>query len=386
MKSVIGIIYDTNFDEDQINGACGGSETWAIQLSKELVTNGYSVIVFRQGDWQISNCLVEYCPIHMFDYICERIHFDSIIFSRNIDDLYYKIIESKCCDNIYVQAHEIYIWKNGLYNEKFDYKIDNEKYPEIKKFIALSDFHKDALTYYCNIPQEKIEIIGNGCDTSTFKEIDESNGDVNKSIEHSILWTSCFPRGCDILIDDIMPLVKKEIPDFIVKICGYIDVIPEQYRNRNDVEIVGFNLTKAEYYNELRKTACWFYPCVTGETFNISVLDAVINNCDIISPMLHGTNYTLSPFMPFAMKNKFGTGETKNKNYDWGSYTTDKSSEEYNEACQEAANMIIDSIKNYYDIERIKIRQSIKRYVLQTHNWKEVANRWKIVMNKNGKQ
>ena len=376
MKKTICIIYDVEFNENDINGACGGSETWAIQISKEFVRQGYNVIMVRPGDWVLTDNGVEYVPSHLLEYKINSQYFEAVIFSRNIDiDRYKMIVESKCTKQIYIQAHEIYIWKDGIYNLKYDYNYMCKHYPDITKYIALSDFHKQALNYYCNIPLDKIEIIGNAADTDIYYKIDKELGDVNK-IEKSILWTSCFGRGADILIDDILPMVKQYIPDFKVKICGYVDVMPDEYKNRNDVKIVGFNLTKEEYYKELRKTPCWFYPCVTAETFNIAALDAVLNNCDIVSPMLHGMEYSMKPFKPLGMEHKFGTGETLNKNYDWGTYHTDKNSVEYNKACQEAARMIIESYGNYHEPIRNKVRKSFKNYILQEHSWQNVVKKW----------
>ena len=382
MKKNIGIIYDSEFDEPLINGACGGSETWAIQISKEFVKQGFNVYMFRPGGWILSDGGVEYVPSDMLEYKINSTKFEVIIFSRNIDKRRYDlIVNSGCTDKIYVQSHEIYIWKDGIYNERFDYHMYKSEFPKITKFIALSDFHKTALNYYCNIPLDEIEIIGNGCDTDVFRDIDSVRGDVNELRERPfILWTSCFGRGGDILIDDILPIVKRGIPNIKVKICGYVDTLPSQYRNRDDVEIVGFNLTKEQYYNELRKSLCWFYPCVTAETFNISVLDAVINNCEIVCPMLHGTEHTLRPFKPFGMKHVFGTGETLNKDYDWGGYRTDKSSKEYQEACVEAANMIFVAHEQYHTDVRKKIRKSMKNYVLQEHSWQNVVKKWRNLL------
>jgi hypothetical protein len=46
MKKVIGILYDSNFNENSFYTGCGGSETCAIQISKEFVSRGYYVIIF----------------------------------------------------------------------------------------------------------------------------------------------------------------------------------------------------------------------------------------------------------------------------------------------------------------------------------------------------
>lgn len=388
MQKVIGIVYDEKFEEEMINGACGGSETWAIQLSKAFTKLGYHVIVFRKGSWIFSESNVEYISLEFFDHKINTIKFEAIIFSRNIDkERYNKILNSGSTKNIYIQAHETYIWENGIYEDKFEYYDENgvERYPEIKKYIALSTFHKNALHNISNIPLDRIEIIGNGCNIDIFENFDKEHGDVNNKIEHAILWSSCIPRGADILVDDILPLIKEEIPDFKVRICGYQNgdnVIPKRFLNRDDVELIGFNLTKEQYYSELRKTGVWFYPCVVAETFNIACLDAVINNCHIVSPMLHGVGHILSPFKVYAMDYTFGTGETKDNDYSWifKQYIVDKESEEYKKACQQAALMIISNIINYYNPINFQIRKAMKSYVLETHTWELVALKWKNLM------
>ena len=384
MKKIIGILSTPHFEESDINGACGGSETWAIRLSQEFERSGCHVIIFREGeDYTYSPTGVEYVPLEFMDFKLQTQHFDTFIFSRNIDfEIYDKIIKYECADKIYVQAHEIYVWKNGIYNERFDYENDFAHVSKIEKFIALSDFHKSALTYYCGIPADKISIIGNGCDTDVFWDNYNDEYALNDCKDRgSIIWSSCFGRGADILIDDILPIIHRKWPQFKVKICGYVDVVPDKYKNRPDVELIGFNLTKKQYYDALCGTCCWFYPCVTGETFNISALDAVINNLDVVSPMLHGMEHTFGPFRVFGMQNKFGSGETKDKNYDWGSYQTDKNSDEYKRACQEAADMIIDFVTNYEKPERVKIRTALKNYILENYTWAHVVEKWKKELN-----
>lgn len=390
MKKIIGIIYDEKFDECMIDGACGGSETWAIQIAKYFVRAGYAVVMFRPGSWTISNSFVEYSSQQLFKHKIETTKFEAIIFSRNIDKTRYNnILESGCTKNIYVQAHETFIWENGIYEDKFEYYDENgeERYPEIKKFIALSKFHKNALHSISNIPLDRIEIIGNGCNIDLFENFDKEHGDVNSNIENAILWSSCIPRGADILVDDILPLIKEEIPEFKVKICGYQNgdnIVPKRFLDRDDVELLGFDLTKEQYYSELRKTGVWFYPCIVAETFNIACLDAVINNCDIVSPMLHGVEHVLGPFKSFSMTYLFGTGETKDNDYAWifKPYIVDKESDEYKKACQQAANMIVKSIKNYYDCTNIQIRKALKSYILETHTWELVVDKWKILFEK----
>lgn len=373
MKKTIGIYYEASFEESSFETGCGGSETWCIQIAKEFLNRGYHVVIFRNGDWIFSPAGVEYVPIELFPSRIEYQSFDAMIFVRMLGAAYELVVNTGCASTIFVQSHDMFIWKDGLYNERLNWLEDADRFQNVDKFIALTNFHKKELMDYNNIPEDMIVVIGNGIDNDVFNKVDSLYTEIN-TLDRSILWTTAFGRGGDILIDDVLPLVKYEIPEFKVHICGYADVVPEKYKNHPDVVFLG-TLSKEEYYMEFRQHACWFLPCVTVEDFGICALEAIMSNCHIVSPWLHGMDDTLKPFRNLRMIYQFGDGDT-NGGYHYGGYTTDKESDEYKNACQEAATMIITAYREYHNKTNVAFRKSMKNYVLQTHTWSNVVDKW----------
>ena len=369
MKKVIGIYYNTKFSEISFETGCGGSETWAIQISKEFVKRGYHVVIFSQyEDWYFFNSGVEYVPLYLYESRIQYQKFDYFIFVRSLDESYDTFVKYNDCTNIYLQSHDMFIWKDGIYNEKFNYEVNN-RFNKIAKFIALTNFHKWELMTYNNIPEDKIEIIGNGLDSDIFNNVDKE--EIEK--DHSILWTTTFGRGGDILVNDIMALVLKAIPDFEVHICCYDDMVPEDIKLNPHVKFLG-TLYKEDYYREFKKHCCWFLPCVVVEDFGICAGEAAMCECDIISPFKHGMKDVCWALTSLKMQNEFKVLETDN--YHYSEYRLDMTDEEYKKTCQEAAYKIIDSIKNYNNEDRKKIRQICKNFIMKEHTWNNVVNKW----------
>ena len=373
MKKVIGVLYDANFNEESFETGCGGSETWAIQISKEFTRKGYHVIIFsRYEDWYIYKSGVEYVPIDFFEERIKYQYFNAFIFVRSLDEFYDTFVKNNNCENIYIQSHDQFIWMNGIYNERLDFEDDNvvNRFNKVKKFVALTDFNKWELMTYNHIPEDKIAVIGNGLDSDIFNEINKTP---KPKIDHSILWTSAFGRGGDILVHGILPIVKKTFPDFKVYICGYGDDVPDNVKDNPDVIFLG-TLTKEEYYKEFRKHACWFLPCVVVEDFGICAGEAAMCECDIISPFKHGMKDVCWAMTSLKMENEFKIVESDG--YHFGTYELNMSDEELNNTFKEAAYKIIDSIGNYYNKDRIRLRNVCKDFIMKEHTWNNVTNKW----------
>ena len=373
MKKVIGIYYNANFSEESFETGCGGSETWVIQISKEFIKHGYHVIVFSQYEtWILNNSGVEYVPLFLYESRIQYQNFDYFIFVRSLDEAYDTFVKYNNCENIYIQSHDMFIWKDGIYNEKFNYEDINNRFDKVKKYIALTEFHKWELMTYNNIPEDQIEIIGNGLDSDIFNKVD--NEEIKK--DHSILWTTTFGRGGDILVNGVMPLVLKSIPDFEVHICGYNDMVPNDIKLNPHVKFLG-TLSKEDYYREFKKHCCWFLPCVVVEDFGICAGEAAMCDCDIISPFKHGMKDVCWVFESLKMKSEFKVVESDN--YHYSTYQLDMTNEEYSHVCHEAAFKIINSIKFYDNEYRKKIRKICKDFIMKEHTWNNVVNKWETL-------
>ena len=368
MRKVIGIYYNAEFTEKSFETGCGGSDTWVIQIAKEFTRQNYHVIVFCDcKDWVITTNGVEYVPIEYFERRCEYQHFDYFILTRLINEHIYNTVVETGCKNIYIQSHDMFIWHNELYDECYIY--NPEKYPYLK-YIALTDFHKWELNEYNKIPYGKIEVIGNGIDSDIFDNVDE----FNPIKDNSILFPTVYSRGGGILVENILPKVIKSIPDFKVNLCGYSQNFPEHVRNNPNVNILGM-LSKKDYYKEFMKHKVWFLPCVVPEDFGLCACEAAMCGCEIVSPFEHGMKDVCYPFVNLAMKNKFKVKDTGW--YHYSRYELDMDEKTFENTCQEAADMIIDSINNYYFPNRVRLRESFKNFIIKTHTWKNVVDKWK---------
>ena len=385
MKKTIGILYESKFSESSFETGCGGSETWAIQLSKTFVKNGYHVIIFNANDeWNLTQSLVEYRPLSLFAYTCTHQHFDYFIFTRNIGQFYNILVENNCADHIYVQSHDMFIWCDGLYNHKYDWNKDRERFNKIEKFIALTEFHKEELHQHNNIPYEMISIIGNGLDSDVYNKVFEEYGKFTMNTQlkidsnHIIFWTSAFGRGGDILVEDVFPLVKSQCEDAQVYICGYADLVPESIKNTEGVKFLG-TVSKEEYYKIFFDADCWFLPCVVVEDFGICAAEALMCYCDIISTFEHGMKDVLYPFTGLKMNYEFGKATTDK--YHYGTYDIDKTSLEYKKACNEAASMILESFRTHKTPEKKTFKEIARKTVLYIHTWQNVVDKWIALFN-----
>lgn len=368
MRKVIGIYYKANFNESSFETGCGGSDTWVIQIAKEFVRHNYHIVVFSEYDsWEITNSGVEYVPIDVFQMRCGYQHFDYFIMTRLISPDVYDTIVNNGCKKIYLQSHDMFIWHYEMYQEKYIY--DPERYPYLE-YVALTKFHKEELHEYNRIPYEKIHIIGNGIDSNIFNYCD------SKPVEkdNSILFPSVYGRGGDILMFHVAPIVRKSIPDFEVNICGYSSNLPHTVWEPTYSNVLG-TLTKEQYYDEFRKHKVWFLPCVVPEDFGLCACEAVMCGCDIVSPFEDGMRDVCSPFVNLKMNNRFNVKD-RNGEYHYSGFELDMRASEFKVSVTEAAERIVDTIQNYYNPDRVKLRQSFKNYILETHNWLNVVNKW----------
>lgn len=362
MKIVIGIVVpgDIEFDETGLEKGIGGSETWAIQIAQALSRKGDYVIVFcKCSYWHFDHTGVEWIPIELLDSRIQYQHFDHIIMSRHYSGFINKIADSKCCDNIVIQSHD---WSVGPFWQLTDstwryvyYEEDEElRHPLVKKFIALSDWHIGSMIKESHIPREMITIIPNGIDPKLFEGID-----LDAERDHHILWSSRPERGCDMLVNDIAPIVRRSIPDFKVEIASY-DPIQDRFKDKEDIIILG-KLNKVDLYREMAKHCCWFYPSIYPETFNITSIESVMCNVDLILPIQHGMATTFEYFKSIGMTNRFM------------SFFVKASKVETDNAIEEAARLIVNSIQRYGRMERRQLRDCMRRYISLNYTWDKIA-------------
>ena len=255
MKKVVGIYCGElsevkPWDEQTIleNGG-GGSETWAVEIARNMQLYGYHVIVFGEPNcWKFCSSGVEYVPYQMFEHRCSYQHFDYFISSRQIREIGHFLK----CPNVYIMAHDISI---HYANSAEDLKLDR-----VKKIGYLSDYHKWALQdWYKNketgeilIPDEQMLKVSNGIDMNLY-----SNWRSYEK-ENMMVWSSRKERGLSYFLKNVFPLIKESVPDFKVKICQYQDGF-DLGELGDGVEFIG-RIGKDELSELQKRSKIWIYP------------------------------------------------------------------------------------------------------------------------------
>jgi len=283
---IIGIycyVPDENFKWDERNyeqGKVGGSEIWAIELSKEFAKRGHDVYVFgnpeTEHNYIVGDNAIKYKNISSFKKICSEIKFDEIILSRTVKPIIDNEIVN--CDNVYIMAHD-----TEIVNYTPDFNIDR-----IKKIFYQSAFQLKVLKEKYNIPENKF--------TKTFQAIDHTLYEKYSNLEkkNKMLFSQGPNRGLRMFMENVFPLIKKEIPDFEVDICSW-------WLEKSDVSSLykqdGVNILNNIPREELIKRQCeskiWVYINHgydseynrNEETFSITTVEnAFAKNACILGP------------------------------------------------------------------------------------------------------
>ncbi len=353
LKKTIGILCPScpPFDHNSLLKGLGGTETWILNMSLQFQRNGYHVIIFNRNNYTYNHPSgVQIYPISFFLSMAEYQYFEHIFILREFNmDIVNYIKNTGCCQNIYYVLHDIRLWKTGhpaIIDIETEFTIydrditDTWAKEHIKKFFFMSSWHYNFNKNY--FPEDKVAIIGNGINFETYEEQERDN---------SILWSSCFDRGLDILIEKLYPKIVQKIPDFKIYVASYDNKLDDKYKNLDYVINLG-SLNKEDLYMEMRKHKAWFFPLTHWETFCITVLENIANDVNIVCPCKFGVYDTLKYFKFFCIQDD---------SYD---------NEEY---CQYVANIITDKILQY---EKYKpIRDMLKFYCQDNYTWEHIYNK-----------
>lgn len=285
MNKTIGIFVGPcclfpTWDETDLNGenkGLGGSEVWVVKIADEFARRGHRVVVFAVPDnHHISNTGVEWVHYSTFQEMTRKQHFDYIISSRRVDELY----EDIPCKNIYLMCHDIVIINCTGPNDT--------KLSMVKKICYQSDFQKKFLAERYQIPETKFLRTFEGIDMEDYADAEN----VSKE-NYMCLSQGLNRRGSDLIIDEILPAIRKEIPDFTIGICGYDDDFSDARYRQNGIKILG-KVTRKELCEEQKKAKIWIYPDhgydgkdsssrINGETFSITTIEnAIAGNACIL--------------------------------------------------------------------------------------------------------
>lgn len=185
--------YEDWADPSVINGI-GGSEEAVVYLSREFTKQGYKVTVFNTcGNLAGEYRGVTYKPLYEFN---PNDTFNIFISWRS--PLPLKNIKAKVR---WAWIHDVPLNPEKEYSEEVLKNVD--------KVVVLSKYHRSLIPM---VPDEKVLISNNGIVPEQFEDLPEKK-------PHTIFWGSSYDRGLHCLLRDIMPIVKKEIPDVKLHVC-----------------------------------------------------------------------------------------------------------------------------------------------------------------------
>lgn len=150
-------------------------------------------------------------------------------------------------------------------------------------FVLLNEWHKNKFLSVYDVPDSKINVIGNGVDVSLFKK-------VVKKVDSSFIWFQSPDRGLFEFLE-FFPRVKELIPRATLNIFGEGDFFLSQefkdlVRGKSYIKYHG-KVANDVLIGELLKSDYWFYPLKGHECFPISSIEAQLAGCLCI-----GTNST----------------------------------------------------------------------------------------------
>lgn len=336
------------WDETALNEGIGGSETWAISVSSELSKLGFYVIMFADCEHHFSSDGVEYYSYKEFVSVCNKTRFDYFIVSR-----FASIVSNTInCDNIFIIAHDNYILEA--------YNLSDLKLHLVSKIITLSTFQeKRLLEEYEGLTRDRFIRSGNGIDWGLYSDVDTYEK------KNKMVWSSDKSRGAKYLITKILPIVRREIPDFEIDVCSYADNCTDDYFNVEGVNLRG-RLSKADLAKLQKESKIWIYPnhghfedgTKLGETFCITAVENAAAKNAIICAGKHAFSDTLSGYDGFVGDECFGFNE----------WLMDES--RLDEFAEKLARQAIELLKN--EDERARLA-NLAYKICQKYTWKNIT-------------
>ena len=285
-------------------GGIGGSEVWAIRVADILAERGYDVYLFGNPSMQhVSKNGVRYLKPEDYKICSESVTFDYFILSRQITDNIKKIRSKK----IYLMLHDGII----INPEGNGFEISDENFDRIDKVCYLSEFHKGLLLERYNIPDEKFQRVSNGIDFLFYDKY------ANIEKKNKMVCSSGKNRECMWLIKNVFPLIKREVPDFEIDVCGYSDVFDEEIFKQGGINIIGdkgHQITKSGLAKAQSESKIWIY-CNhgydehgnrLGETFSITAIEDAYAGCACILGKWGPFIDTLNGYSGFICEDLYG--------------------------------------------------------------------------------
>jgi hypothetical protein len=254
-----------------IDKGVGGSETYIIELARNLKKLGYNTTVFcRTQTFSIVDG-VEYHPINNYLSFIKTHKIKNLLVSRYTEYLPVSFLAN--IENVYLCLHDVPINGNII--------ILDQKF---KKIFCMSEYQAELYSNYFPMLKNIIKVHGLGIDEHVNKNI--------KKIKHKFIYSSFANRGLLPLLQ-LWPNIKNRYKDATLHIYTDISLDSNAGIWVNNVYKEGVEAIKTllrisegiEYHGWVNKQTLqeawlssdiWLYPCIFNETFCLTALEAAI--------------------------------------------------------------------------------------------------------------
>lgn len=305
-------------------GGIGGSEVWAIMLASQFQKDGNKATVFCDCDnWHFAPDGVEYIPYRNLQSVCAYADYDLLIISRYANVL----LNNLKAKRIIVMAHDCVYVDCPSYSEEGLGKSD--------AYMFQSDFQKEQLLKVYPQLKDKTWFRTEQC-------VDVTRYEGTPKKKNKMLWSTHKRRGSRFLIERVLPLIRKEVPDFEIEVSGYIEDTTDTYFQTPGVKVIGC-LSREELIKHQMDSKIWIYPnwgmyddgSIIEETFCITAIEnALAKNAVIVADKTCFSS-TLRGYKGFVGDDCFKEGQ----------FVIDNE-EDKNKFAQELADAAIKCLKN----------------------------------------
>ena len=272
-KPIFCIVTDGGWEnwtgEDLLTKGLGGSETWVVEMARNLV--GYYVVVFCKTDKPRFFENVGYNPIEYFHSFISSTVVEVCIISRYTE--YVPVAIHGHAKNIGIIFHD---------NLMPEMVIPMN--PKIKWVWGLTEWHSTIIKNV--FPYFNVTHLNYGIDHSKFK--------VTTKVKHSFIYSSFPNRGLVVLLK-MWPKIIKKWKDATLNIFCNLDqawvnqVAPDMMNeikkllkiNKTGITVHGW-VPKDKLFEFWNKTEYFLYPCIFEETFCLTALEAAASRTCII--------------------------------------------------------------------------------------------------------
>ena len=253
------------------------------------------------------------------------------------------------------------LWAHHAYDQPVFVNFDHNT---VNHIVSPSQWNKDQLVKFLNVPEHKISVIPNGV-----AEMFQYSNQKTKTM----IFTSIPYKGLEVL-SKVIPLISHVHKDVKFKIFSSMslygpsnDQFIELYEYLKTLPNVEYSsaIDREELVKHYQESAFFIHPNIWEETFGVSMIEAmkcgaypIITDIGALSEVAGEKNATIVPI----------EGENTSK----GWKVTDNFIRQFADACCLALDYYDKEPKFYQEVSKL-----ISDYVTEKYDWKKIAGQWK---------